>query len=73
MRLFANIVLTNATATMSRILCVPVGPFGRTRCQILNMASIFAVLMMPSPMRDGACQLGMIGLAIGTWLRHVAI
>jgi hypothetical protein len=30
-------------------------------------------LMMPLNMRDGACQRAMIGPAIGTWLRHVAI
>ena len=46
---------------------------GRTPCLISNMDSIFAVLMMPSHMRDGACQRAMIGPAIGTWLRHVAI
>ena len=32
------------------------------------MDSIFEVLMMPSPIRDGACQRAMIGPAIGTWL-----
>ena len=45
----------------------------RTPCLILNMDSIFAVLMMPSPISDGACQRAMIGPAIGTWLRHAAI
>jgi hypothetical protein len=34
---------------------------GRTPCLILNMDSIFAVLMMPSPMRKGACHRAMIG------------
>jgi hypothetical protein len=46
---------------------------GRTLCLILNMDLVFAVLMTPLPMSDGACPRAMIGPAIGTWLRHVAI